>query len=80
VKTADKLKLLIPELPVDLLDQLKLFSNVELINEAILCNIMFGIVKDDDVFEFCDVMEQLCDEVTSKKYVNAVRKGKLTHA
>ena len=78
METVDKLKQPLPGVPVHYLDWLREFLSTELNNEAIIGNVMCGIEADDDVFVFCDFMEKLCDEVTSKNIIEILRNGKLT--
>ena len=78
VKTVHKLKQLIPEVSADYLAWLRTLPSTDLINEAIIGNVMCAIRADYGVFEFCDVIENLCDEVTSRNLIGALRNGKLT--
>ncbi|XP_065894140.1 uncharacterized protein [Dysidea avara] len=73
VKTVDKLKQLIPGLPADDLNQLRTLPSIELINQTIMGIVLCIIVADDDVFVFCDTVENLCDESTSKNFIEAFR-------
>jgi len=77
MKTVDKLKQLMPGLPADYLDRLRTYPSTELINEAIISNAMCAIKADGDVFEFCSLMEKLCDDITSSNFIKALRNGKL---
>ena len=67
-----------PGLPADYLDRLRTYPTTELINEAIISNAMCAIKADGDVFEFCNLMEKLCDEITAGNLVETLRNGKLT--
>ncbi|XP_065894137.1 uncharacterized protein [Dysidea avara] len=73
VKTVHKLKQLIPEVSADYLAWLRTLPSTDLINEAIIGNVMCAIRADYGVFEFCDVIENLCDEVTSRNLIGALR-------
>jgi len=75
VITVDKLKQLMAELPDDYLDQLRSLPTTELINEAIVGNVMCAIKEDEDVFAFCDIVENLCNEIASKRVIEALRNG-----
>ena len=77
MKTVDKLKQLIPGLPADDLNQLRTLPSIELINQTIMGIVLCIIVADDDVFVFCDTVENLCDESTSKNFIEAFRNGKI---
>ena len=79
VKTVDQLKQFISGIPDDYLNQLRVLQSTEQINIAIVGTIMNIMNTDDDVFGFCDIMEKLCDETTSKNYIKALRNGKLTY-
>lgn len=63
------------ELPEDYLDQLRSLPTTELINEAIVGNVMCAIKEDSDVFVFCDIVENLCNELASKRVIEALRNG-----
>jgi len=74
VKTVDKLKQLKLG-PVNFLDQLRVLPSTEIINVTIMSCVLSTIKEDGDVFVFCDVMERLCDEFTSKSLIVALRNG-----
>ena len=76
VKTVNKLKHLTPAMPADYMEQLKKFQSTELINEVLVVNLLRNIKTDDNVFGFCDLMENLCDEMASKNVIEALRNGK----
>ena len=38
---------------------------------------MLGIKADIGVFVFCDIIENLCDEITSKNFIESLRNGKM---
>ena len=65
-------------LPADLLDLLRPLPSVELINEAIIGNVMIAMVQDSHVFVVCDVLKNLCDDFTSETIIEALRNGKFT--
>jgi len=79
VKTVDQLKQFISGIPDDYVNQLRVLQSTEQINIAIVGTIMNIMSTDDDVFGFCDIMEKLYDETTSKNYIKALRNGKLTY-
>ena len=78
VKTVAKLKQMIPRLPDNFVDQLKKLRTTKLINEAILGNVMIAIRADEDAFLFCDIMENLCNDFTSRNFIQSLRNGKVT--
>ena len=59
-------------LPTHNVDQIRTSLSTELINEIILGIVMYAVKVDSDVFEFCDVMEKLCDGVN---VIRALRNG-----
>ncbi|XP_065894247.1 uncharacterized protein [Dysidea avara] len=73
VKTVDKLRQMIPGLPADYLDQLGKYPSTEEINEVLLGNIICPLSEDDHVFEFCETMENLCDDITSMNFIGDIR-------
>ena len=75
VKTVDKLRQMIPGLPADYLDQLGKYPSTEEINEVLLGNIICPLSEDDHVFEFCETMENLCDDITSMNFIGDIRNG-----
>ena len=76
MKTVDKLKQLIPGMPVDFLDQLRTFPSTEQANEAIMFEIINIAVEDDDgVFLLCDHMETLIDGVDSRRIIDLFKNG-----
>ena len=75
MKTVDKLKQLIPGIPADYLDQLRTLPSTELINETIISVVMCGIIVDGNVFAFCDILEMLCDKISSKNVIESLRNG-----
>jgi len=75
VKTVDKLQHILPAgVPADYLDQLRRLLPTEQINEGFIYDLMQGIIVDDDVFSFCDIMERLSDQNT---HIECFRNGKL---
>ena len=76
VKTVDKLRQLIPVLPADYLDLLRTVPSIEGINEVIVGSVMTNIIReDDDVLQYCDIMEMLCCDTASKSRIQIIRKG-----
>ena len=73
VKTVDKLKEMLLGLPADYVDKLREYPSTKIINEVLLGSVMCPLSKDDDVFDLCDIMENLCDEITSINVINNLR-------
>jgi len=62
-------------IPADYLNKLRMLPSTEIINEKILASVMHGMRVDVDVFLFCDIMEQLCDDSTSRNLIAVIRHG-----
>ena len=78
-KTIGKLKKLILGVPDNHLDQLRALPSTENINEGILITIMLcALNTDNDVFEFCDIMITMSDEIALKNLIDALFNGELT--
>ena len=75
MKTVDKLKQLIPGLLADNQDVLRSLPSTTVINETILGCLVSTIRTDGDVFEFCDIMESLCDDNTTENLIRSLRNG-----
>ena len=75
VNTVDKLKQMIPGMQDDFLDLMRMCPSTEAVNEQIIYFVMGIIREDDHVFEFCDIMENLCKDVFSRNLIEALRNG-----
>lgn len=77
-RTVEKLKQLMPNTPEDFNEQMKIYTETEVINEVIMSHMIFAIRTDDGVLEFCDVVDKLCDNA-SKQIIEALRYGNYAH-
>jgi len=77
VKTVEELNHFISGIPANYVHCLSLLPSIDAINEEILGQIM-GIIKEDrDVLEFCDILQYLCDDSSSKQYIATLKQGTL---
>ena len=51
------------------------FPSVDLINEAIIGSIITTLQSDNAALEFCDTMESLVDNASSRMVVELLRNG-----
>jgi len=61
--------------PAGFLNFLATFPTIEVINEAIVYKLMCSINSDYGVLMFCDILEDLCDEIASKNFVVRLKNG-----
>ena len=74
--TLNKLKQLV-RLSDDVLSELTNPPTVNDINEAVISFLMTAIIKSDmDALQFCDVMENIVDSISSKAHIEILRNGK----
>ena len=66
------------EFPTSYLDWLRALPSTEQINEEIISSFLCAIKTDNDVFIFCEVMENLVDEIASKNLIESLRSGNFT--
>ena len=55
------------------------FPTVGLINEALIGSLISAIKSDGGALEFCDIMESLVDNASSKMDIEVLRNGKSRH-
>ena len=73
--TLNKLKQLV-RLSDDVLSELTNLPTVNDINEAIISFLMIAIIKSDmHALQFCDVMENIVDSISSKSHIEMLRNG-----
>ena len=75
VTTVDKMKQLFPQQPANYLLELRKLPSVELINEAIICQLLYGIKAEDHVLMLCDDLDKLCDDENTKQRIEVLRNG-----
>ena len=73
--TLNKLKQLL-RLPDDVISELTNLPTVNDINEAIISLLMTAIKSDMDAVQFCDIMENIADSISSKAHIEILRNGK----
>ena len=74
-KSLDTLKQLLPgAVHMDSEYRLTQLPTIELINERLVAEILVSINGEDGVFDFCDIMENLCEE-TSISFITSLRNG-----
>ena len=61
--------------PADFLDKFIKILSPELFNEAVTGKLMHRIKEDNDALNFCNAMDNLSDDVASKKFIATVRNG-----
>ena len=77
VKTVEELNHFMSGIPANYVHFLSLLPSIDAINEEILGQIM-GIIKEDrDALEFCDILQYLCDDSSSKQYIATLKQGTL---
>lgn len=50
----------------------------DLINETIIAKVMTSITSDIEALQFCDIMENLIDDASSKAHIEILRNGNFT--
>ena len=75
MKTINKIKQLL-RLSDDVLSRFINLSSVDLINETIIVYLMMLIQSDMDALQFCDVVENLIDNISST-IIKLLRNGNL---
>ena len=73
-KTISKVKQLL-RLPDHSMSNLSNFPSVDLINEAIIGSIITTLQSDSAALEFCDTMESLVDNASSRMVIELLRNG-----
>jgi len=56
------------------LSRLETLSSVELINAAIIGQMMCAVKIDSDILKMCEVLENMCD-INAKPFIEALRHG-----
>ena len=74
MKTINELRLM--ECPDDVLSKITNLPTTDLINGAIVGILMIGTIKTDvQALQFCDVMDKLIDNKSSKTHTEILRNG-----
>lgn len=75
VTTVDIMQQYMPSLCADhFLSRLETLPSVELINAAIIGQMMCAVKIDSDILKMCKVLENMCD-INAKPFVEALRHG-----
>ena len=64
-------------IPDDVLSKLTNLPTVNVTNVAIISLIMMNIKSDMDALQFCDVVENIVDNKSSKAHIEGLRNGNL---
>lgn len=75
MKTIEKLKQLV-KLQDDIVIYLMNLPSADHVNEAVVASLVTGIKSDVDALRYCDLMENLVDNQSSKTDIDLLRKSK----
>ena len=73
--TIDKLKQFMHGSFSDYMAELKILPSNELINEAIVGDLISNVTKDQGMSVFCDIMKMLCHDDSSRNFIDTLRNG-----
>ncbi|XP_065900591.1 uncharacterized protein [Dysidea avara] len=75
--TIDKLKQFMHGSFSDYMAELKILPSNELINEAIVGDLISNVTKDQGMSVFCDIMKMLCHDDSSRNFIDTLRNDHL---